>query len=137
MEANNDWKAKVKEALERTDIMALSTLGDDGAWTCPVQFTYNSQLELSFLSIMDTKHVTNILKDPRVSVAIYKPEPLPGGGNLGLQIKGTARLVAGENETNVWHRFQITPEEIWCFDSQVSHRRKKIDLETYRRKNGS
>jgi uncharacterized protein YhbP (UPF0306 family) len=90
-----DWNVKVKEALERTDILALSTIGDDGSWTSPVQFTYNSQLELSFLSMMDTKHVTNILKEPRVSVAIYKPEPLPGGGNLGLQIKGTAKIISG------------------------------------------
>jgi general stress protein 26 len=123
-----DWNAKVKEALERTDIMALSTIGDDGSWTSPVQFTYSSQLVLSFLSMMDAKHVTNILKDPRVSVAIYKPEPFPGGGNLGLQIKGKTRLITGQHENNGWHRFQITPEEIWCFDSQVSLRRNKIDL---------
>ena len=125
-----DWNAKVKEALQRTDIMALSTIGDDGSWTSPVQFTYSSRLELSFLSMIDTKHVTNILKDPRVSVAIYKPEPLPGGGNLGLQIKGTAKIVNGEHETNGWHRFQITPEEVWFFDSRVSLRRQKIDLQT-------
>jgi len=123
-----DWNTKVKEALERTDIMALSTIGDDGSWTSPVQFTYTSQFELSFLSMMDTKHVTNILKDPRVSAAIYRPEPFPGGGNLGLQIKGSAKIISGEHEANVWHRFQITPEEVWCFDSRVSHRREKIDF---------
>lgn len=75
-----DWNAKVKEALERTDIMALSTTGDDGSWTSPVQFTFSAQFELSFMSMMDTKHVTNILKDTQVSVAIYKPEPFPWRG---------------------------------------------------------
>ena len=46
-----DLKARVKEALERTDIMALSTLGPDGPWTSPVQLQYNEKLELSFLSM--------------------------------------------------------------------------------------
>jgi nitroimidazol reductase NimA-like FMN-containing flavoprotein (pyridoxamine 5'-phosphate oxidase superfamily) len=68
--------------LERTPIMALSTVGPDGSWTSPVQFAYNEKLELSFMSMPDTKHVQNILKDPRVSAAIYS-FPGPPGGNLG------------------------------------------------------
>lgn len=92
---NVDWKATVEEALERTDIMALSTIGPDGSWTSPVQYRYTEKLDLYFMSLMETKHVENILKDPRVSVAIYFPKPLPGpkGGNLGLRIKGKAEQV--------------------------------------------
>src|SRR6478736_6263718 len=108
-----DWNAKVKEALERTDIMALSTVDERGSWISPVQYTYDSNLELSFTSMMDTSHVRNILEDPRVSVAIYKPEPFPDGGNLGLQIRGRAELVSKEGEG--WHCFRIIPDEVWCF----------------------
>jgi hypothetical protein len=39
--ADADLNARVKEALERTEIMALSTIGPDGSWTSPVQFRYN------------------------------------------------------------------------------------------------
>ena len=81
-----DWRAKVTEALDRTDIMALSTIGDDDSWTSPVQYRHGPKLELYFESMEDTKHVANIRRDPRVSVAIYWPEELPGGGNLGLQM---------------------------------------------------
>lgn len=123
-----DWNAKAKEALERTNIMALSTVGEEGSWTCPVHYSFSSKFELSFQSKMNTKHVTNILKDPRVSVAIYKPEELPGGGNLSLQIKGTAKLAEGKKEGEEWHTFTIIPEEVWCFDTRVSHERQKIDL---------
>ena len=42
---------RAKEALERTDIMALSTIGLDGPWTAPVQDRYNERLDLFFLSI--------------------------------------------------------------------------------------
>jgi pyridoxamine 5'-phosphate oxidase-like protein len=125
--ASADWNGRVREALERTDIMALSTLGPDGSWTTPVQYRYNEKLELSFVSMMDTKHVANILKDSRVSVAIYNPTQLPGGGSLGLQIKGAARLVSRADEAG-WHAFTIAPEEVWCFDSRISRKRKRIDV---------
>jgi hypothetical protein len=57
---SEDLIRRVKEALERTDIMALSTIGPDGPWTAPVQFHYNERLELFFLSMPDTRHVRNI-----------------------------------------------------------------------------
>jgi general stress protein 26 len=125
--ARIDWNAKVREALTRTDIMALSTVGSDGSWTSPVQYTHDEKLNLFFLSKPDAKHVANILQDPQVSLAIYHPERLPasGDGSLGLQIKGTARKIAEEGE---WHRFKITPDEVWCFDSRVSLKRQRIQL---------
>lgn len=73
--------------------MALATVGEDGSWVCPVEYSPNDTLELTFLSMLDTKHIQNILKDPRVSVAIYS-YPGPEGGNLGLQIKGRAEHVS-------------------------------------------
>jgi general stress protein 26 len=97
--ADADLNARVKEALERTEIMALSTIGPDGSWTSPVQFRYNEKLELSFVSMSDTKHAQNILEDPRVSVAIYS-FPGPEGDNLGLQIKGKANDVTGQSGTD-------------------------------------
>jgi len=125
--ARIDWRAKVKEALDRTDIMALSTIGDDGSWTSPVQYRHGPGLELYFESTKDTKHVANIRKDPRVSVAIYWPEEFPGGGNLGLQIRGVAEEVTSEGSGG-WHTFRITPDEVWCFDSRVSPKRQKVEL---------
>ncbi len=119
-----DWNTKVKEALARTDIMALSTIGHDGSWTSPVQYSHGPKLQLYFLSKRDSKHVANILKDERVSLAIYHPEALPTGGHIGLQIKGTAKLVS-EGE---WLRFEITPTEAWYFNSKNSPSKEKIDL---------
>jgi uncharacterized protein YhbP (UPF0306 family) len=137
--ADADLNARVKEALERTEIMALSTIGPDGSWTSPVQFRYNEKLEHSFVSMSDTKHAQNILEDPRVSVAIYS-FPGPEGGNLGLQIKGKANDVTGQSGTDeavasseTWHRFRIVPEEVWCFDSRVfGGKRQRVNLSDLR-----
>ena len=121
---SEDLDRRVKEALERTDIMALSTIGSHGPWTAPVQFQYNEALELFFLSMPDARHVQNILSDPRVSVAIYS-YPGPAGGNLGLQISGTAEHLAGEVSADGWQRFRIIPREVWCFDSRVFGRERR------------
>ena len=123
-----DWNGRVREALKRTDIMALSTMGPDGSWTTPVQYRYNEKLELSFVSLTDAKHVANILGDSRVSAAIYHPEQFAGGGSLGLQLRGRARLVSAGDVNEGWHTFTITPDEVWCFDSRVSQKRQRIDL---------
>lgn len=124
---DKDISLRVKEALERTEIMALSTIGKDGSWTSPVRYTYNDKLELTFMSMIDTKHAQNILKDPRVSLAIYS-YPGPPGGNLGLQIKGTARIAdTGSNSGS--KQFIITPDEIWLFDSRVVRQRQQVNLD--------
>ena len=122
----NDINARVKEALERTEIMALSTIGSDGSWISPVQYSYDEKLNFFFLSMPDTKHVKNILKNPRVSIAIYKDVPLPDDSNLGLQIKGIAEDMTEKSDG--WHRFKITPEEVWLFDTRISKGRQKINL---------
>ncbi len=138
---NIDWNQKVKEALDRTEFMAISTISEEGSWTNPVHFSYSEKCELYFVSKMNTKHVQNILKDNRISVAIFKPEKFPEGGVLGLQIRGIAKHVTeqaeideatrvrGKNASGEWNIFKITPTELWCFDSRVfGEERKQVDL---------
>jgi uncharacterized protein YhbP (UPF0306 family) len=123
----DDMNVRVKEAFDRTEIMALSTIGSDGSWTCPVHYRYNEELELFFMSLPDTKHVKNIYTDPRVSVAIFSP-PNSKGEKLGLQIKGIATDLGADSAHGDWHNFKITPEEVWCLDSRVSRQRQRVEL---------
>jgi hypothetical protein len=111
--------ARVRKALERTDIISLSTIDQDrGPWTSPVQYQWDSQLNLYFTSMPDARHVGNINHDARVSVAIYSV-PGPPGGNLGLQIRGAAVVEPGGGHDG-WQRFKIEPIEAWCFDSRTA-----------------
>lgn len=138
-----NWNSKVKEALDRTEFMAISTIGEDGSWTNPVEFHYSEKMNLYFVSMIDTKHVQNILRDPRISAAIFKTERFPGpeGDVLGLQLKGTAQHLTDERDieeavrcwggrpSEVWNFFKIVPEEVWCFDSrEFGEKRVKVDL---------
>jgi general stress protein 26 len=124
---DTELQARVRQALERTDVMALSTIDEDGGpWTSPVQYQWDSQLNLYFASMPDARHVRNIQRDARVAVAIYNM-PGPPGGNLGLQIRGAAALETGSTHDG-WQRFKIEPTEAWCFDSRVDRHRHRVDI---------
>ena len=121
-----DWRARADEALQRSTILALSTVEEDGgSWTCAVQFQHDGDLVLSFLSMATTRHAANIERDPRVSAAIWS-EPGPPGGNLGLQLRGTAHRVGRAGSG--WQQFVVQPEEVWCFDSRVDRERHAVDV---------
>jgi hypothetical protein len=71
-------------------------------------------------------HVQHILKDSRVSAAIYT-FPEPEGGNLGLQLRGTAHHL--REASDGWQHFTITPDEVWVFDSRVyGKERRRVNL---------
>jgi hypothetical protein len=70
---SEDLRRRVKEALERIDIMALSTIGPDGPWTAPVQYRYNEKLDLFFLSMPGTKHVRDIERPARLCCQLQPP----------------------------------------------------------------
>jgi hypothetical protein len=106
--------------------MALSTIdADGGSWSSPVQFQHDRQLRITFLSLPGARHVANIERDPRVSAAIYS-FPGPPGGNLGLQLRGTAERDGGPADG--WQRFVITIEELWYFDSRADRARHRVDI---------
>jgi len=153
-----DWNAKVKEALDRTEFMAISTIDADGSWTCAVQFGHSEKLDLYFRSMPHSKHMRHLLADNRISVAIFKTERFPGSREvMGLQLKGkAARLTDRANVQEaarhmygrdprkidyrtkidehlgpdaVWSFVKISPEEAWCFDSRAfGEERREIDL---------
>jgi hypothetical protein len=82
--------------------------------------------------MLQTRHVQNILRDPRVSLAIYS-YPGPPGGNLGLQVRGKAERVGEDSSAHGWQTFRVIPEEVWCFDSRVyGGDRRLVDISELR-----
>ena len=106
---------KLKKRLDRTEFMAISTIGADGSWTCPVQFGHSEKLDLYFRSMPHSKHMRHLLADNRISVAIFKTERFPGSREvMGLQLKGkAARLTDRANvEDAARHMYGRDPRKI-------------------------
>lgn len=129
MSSAPDWLARVREALDRTDIMVVSSLRTDGSpWSWPVQFRHTGRpgggMDLRFSSLPTADHVEHLAADPRVAVAVFAV-PGPPGGNLGLQLAGRAEQVS---EGGGWLQFRIQVQECHCFDSRVSRQPQPVDL---------
>ncbi|MBI3626673.1 pyridoxamine 5'-phosphate oxidase family protein [Candidatus Uhrbacteria bacterium] len=141
------WSKYIKEALDRTEFMALGTFGADGSWVCPVQFSYDEKMSLYFKSIPVSRHMKNISANPQVSVAIYSTVRLPNDEVVGIQLKGSAQILMSEAEVEqaakyhygrsephidhrsrvqehigkdaTWNFVKITPTEVWYFDTRL------------------
>ena len=72
------------------------------------------------------------VRDDRVSIAIYS-FPGPPGGNLGLQLTGTARCLDEHESAGKWLRFEVTLLGIWLFDSRADRYRHGVDLDVLQR----
>lgn len=152
-----NWNEKIKEALDRTEFMAIATVNGSESWTNPVAFAYDEKANLYFISMMDARHVQNIVNNGHISAAIYKTERFSDGDVIGLQLTGTcehltnkeaiekaSRCYFGRSPSNdefrektsavsganaLWQFFKITPTELWCFDSRIfGEKREKVDL---------
>lgn len=152
-----DWNQKLKEALDRTEFMAISTSRVDETWTNPVAFAYDEKMNLFFISMMESKHVQNILVHPQASAAIFSTNRFDDGEVLGLQLQGSithltekseleeasryyfmrgasndefkTRTSATGNLDATWQFFKLKPTEVWCFDSRVfGEKRERVDL---------
>ncbi|MEK7615088.1 MAG: pyridoxamine 5'-phosphate oxidase family protein, partial [Patescibacteria group bacterium] len=141
-----DWNTLLKEIMDRTEFMAVATSGVDGQWVCPVQFSYDSHLNLYFKSMPGSKHMQNLLHSPDVAIAIFSTNRFPHEDVAGLQIKGRAQILSDRSEvenaaryhygrsqpeldyrTKVdehlgekaeWNFVKVVPTEVWCFDTR-------------------
>ena len=41
---NTNWNQKIKEALDRTEFMAISMMGDGESWMNPMAFAYSKKM---------------------------------------------------------------------------------------------
>lgn len=116
-----------RDVLARVRVMVLSTLGPEGTWTTPLGFEASDDLRITFLSRLESQHMRDIQANPQVSLALYSAEG-EAGGNIGLQIRGSARIVrlGGPGQ---WSQVDVTPSEVWVYDSRDPRRRRRpVDL---------
>jgi uncharacterized protein YhbP (UPF0306 family) len=92
-----DHQAIVKQIIASSNFLSLATTDGESPWANAVFFAADKDYNLYFVSLDDTVHVQNILKNPNVSVVIFDSHHIPGSEALnGVQIKGTCHEVSKE-----------------------------------------
>jgi uncharacterized protein YhbP (UPF0306 family) len=89
-----DAKAQALAYLKSHHVMTLATHGPEGLWAAAV-FYASEDFDLYFLSAGHTRHAQNIAASPRVAATIQE-DYADWQSIQGIQLEGTARLLAGE-----------------------------------------
>jgi uncharacterized protein YhbP (UPF0306 family) len=138
---NQEWRAKIADLLAQRISMTIATTSPHGSpRAADVYFASDADLNLYFYSDPASRHSRNILRDPRVAVAV-RFESMDWHEIKGVQIEGTAvcvddlqerqkawRLMCGkfpfyESFTDVVARleiYRITPKWIRWLDNSIS-----------------
>jgi uncharacterized protein YhbP (UPF0306 family) len=133
-------KKLVLDFLPKHKLMTIGTSGDF-PWIATVYYTFDQDLNLYFLSNPTTLHVKQILKNPKVAVAISDSSQDIGNPKNGLQLFGIAQQISGIYKVkyafDIWKNnlgvinpkltyqavkssmFKVTPKRIKLFDQQI------------------
>lgn len=137
---NFEWKKHLIECMESTYYCSIATVDDKGVWVNPVYFAWDEEFNLYFISQPHVRHMKNIKKNSRVSMAIYKTEQK--GDVIGIQLEGDAFILESDEEKTQankiyygrkgsleqnepfiddpkWLFVKVTPENIYYFNSIV------------------
>ncbi|MDT3737209.1 MAG: pyridoxamine 5'-phosphate oxidase family protein [Denitratisoma sp.] len=97
-------RSRVLAFLGEHHVMTLSTVGTDGPWAAAVFYAHDD-LKLYYLSSPTSRHAEHLAADPRAAATIQRDyDDWPG--IRGLQLEGTVREVAREDEARVRALYQ-------------------------------
>lgn len=89
----NNLNELAKEIVEKNEYLALSTSDlQNNPWVSPVAYAYDENGAFYFVSVPASRHIQNILKNNKISFAIYDSHQDWGMG-IGLQVEGTVEQV--------------------------------------------
>ena len=88
-------KLIIDEVLAKGHLMSLATLDDGGVWVSDVIYIFDDDLNMYWLSDVDTRHSKAILKNKDVAGSITVGDG-HGGTNTGIQFSGVAEKIEGD-----------------------------------------
>jgi hypothetical protein len=79
----------VRGIIEENTYLTLATMGGDRPWCAPLQYVADEDLNLYFVSLPESRHMSHIEANPSVAVTIFDSQQ-PPFTSRGVQIDGTA-----------------------------------------------
>lgn len=104
-----DLRALIQDYLIKTHMLHLATYHDNQPWSATVYFASDIDLNLYWLSSVDSRHSQNISKNSKVSGTIVLPHTY-GDKIRGLQLQGTVRKL---EETEAEQGINVFKTKFW------------------------
>lgn len=102
----NQLNNLAKDIIRKNIYLTLGTSDGKEPWTAPLFYAANEKNEFYFISKMGSTHIKHILKNPKISFAIFDSHQKEGMGN-GIQGKGIV-VKLPENEIKQALKFYKT-----------------------------
>ena len=84
----NNIYEMTNDIIKSNKFLTLATVDNDGnVWTTPLSYSYDSDYNFYFTSELDSKHIVNIMDNPKVSFTIFDSTKRVSDID-GLQING-------------------------------------------------
>lgn len=95
----NLTKKDVLDFLKQHQLMSLATFGEH-PWIASVFYSFDSDLNIYFISVPSTIHARQMVKNKEVAAAIVDSHQKPSDLKRGLQIYGRVESISGINKIN-------------------------------------
>lgn len=130
--AKNKIKRLILEYLSQNRLMTLATCQDNTPWASTVFFAYDNNLNIYFLTELNTRKTDNILQNSKISAAINQVWQAGPQKVRGVQLEGEARMTEDSLDMKVftnrflWAKdylkkgkiFKIRPKKIIYLDDE-------------------
>lgn len=90
----DELNKKAVEILKSNIYLTLATTDGTTPWASPVFYCLDEDFNFYFISQLDSVHTVNMLKNPKVSFAVFDSHQAEGQGN-GVQGSGSVELLEG------------------------------------------
>ena len=102
--SRDELKKLILEYLSQNKRMSIATCKDNIPWAATVMYVYDNDLNIYFLSKIETRKIQNLLTNRRVAATINE---ITGGiGKVkGIQLEGECQMVSGLEAVGVYALF--------------------------------
>ncbi len=87
---------KAIEILKSNKYLSLGTTDGNIPWVAPIFYCMDEEFNFYYISQMDSLHTIHIMKQPKVSFAVFDSHQPEGEGN-GVQGSGIVEILTGKN----------------------------------------
>lgn len=126
-------KKHILDYLEQHNLMQIATYGSDHPWIASVYYSFDTDLNLYFLSSPKTIHCRQITQNPQVAVAITNSNQSLTGKKKGLQLFGTAQQIS--DVAKIKHALDLWKRKLKVSDPELSYEnmaKKAIQSKMYK-----
>lgn len=91
MKEKEEIRKSIIKILEKNNLLTLSTINKNKPHSCSAYYVFDKELNLYIWTEKKSKHSTNILKNPKVSINIADTSQKWGSNLQGIQMQGIAK----------------------------------------------